>query len=189
MLSMKICIINTLYYPHQVGGAEKSVQSLAEQFFLLGNEVAVITLGKEESSHVLNGVNVWSLKIENTYWPFDKNNRRSYQKIVWHLKDIYNHKYDKKISTILSQFQPKVIMTNNLAGFSIRVWEIARKLNIRIVHTLRDYYLQCPKTTRYKNNSNCNQLCSDCNFLSIKKRKETSKVDCVVGISLSLIHI
>ena len=34
---MKIAIINTLYAPNKVGGAEKSVQALAENFSDLGN--------------------------------------------------------------------------------------------------------------------------------------------------------
>ena len=43
---MKIAIINTLYAPNKVGGAEKSVQILAENFSDLGNDVIVICLGK-----------------------------------------------------------------------------------------------------------------------------------------------
>lgn len=43
-LFMRIMILNSLYYPYRVGGAEISVQLLAEQLVKLENEVKVITL-------------------------------------------------------------------------------------------------------------------------------------------------
>ncbi len=46
---MKIVVFNTLYYPYQIGGAEKSVKTLSEEFFNLGNEVLVITLGEKDN--------------------------------------------------------------------------------------------------------------------------------------------
>ncbi|HBT3132760.1 TPA: glycosyltransferase family 4 protein, partial [Klebsiella pneumoniae] len=36
---MRIMILNSLYYPYRVGGAEISVQLLAEQLVKLENEV------------------------------------------------------------------------------------------------------------------------------------------------------
>jgi len=39
---VKIAIINTLYYPNVVGGAERSVQFLAEGLVKKGHEVVVI---------------------------------------------------------------------------------------------------------------------------------------------------
>ena len=79
---MKITIINFLYAPSQIGGAEKSVQTLAENFVLLGNKVVLICLGKKSSSYLLNGVIVKVLKIENNYWPFDLDNKKRYQKLL-----------------------------------------------------------------------------------------------------------
>ena len=67
---MKLAIINTLYAPNNVGGAEKSVQALAEYFVFLGHDVIVICLGKENANYKLNGVSVSSLKIKNDFWPF-----------------------------------------------------------------------------------------------------------------------
>ncbi|MDP5104875.1 MAG: glycosyltransferase family 4 protein [Polaribacter sp.] len=180
---MRIAIINTLYAPNQIGGAEKSVQALAENFVLTGNKVIVICLGKEASSYLLNDVIVEVLKIENDYWPFELENKKAYQKFSWHLKDASNTKYNNTISELLSRFNPSILFTNNLTGFSTKVWSIAHKLNIKIVHTLRDYYLQCPSTTKFKNNLNCDKTCLNCKLLSIPKKTDANKVDYVIGIS------
>tara|TARA_R110002050_G_scaffold122577_1_gene241172 strand:+ start:3709 stop:4875 length:1167 start_codon:yes stop_codon:yes gene_type:complete len=180
---MRIAIINTLYAPNQIGGAEKSVQVLAENFVLTGNKVIVICLGKESASYLLNGVIVEVLKIENDYWPFELAQKKAYQKFFWHLKDASNTKYENRISELLTGFKPSVLFTNNLAGFSTKVWRIAYKLNIKIVHTLRDYYLQCPSIIQFKNNLNCVKTCLNCKLLSIPKKNDTNKIDYVIGIS------
>jgi hypothetical protein len=43
---LKILIFNTLYYPNIVGGAEKSVQLLAEGLIKKGHEVVIICTEK-----------------------------------------------------------------------------------------------------------------------------------------------
>ena len=55
---MKILIINTLYAPYKIGGAEKSIQSLAESFVKKNVEVMVLTLGTENKRTILNIFNV-----------------------------------------------------------------------------------------------------------------------------------
>lgn len=180
---MKIAIINTLYAPNKVGGAEKSVQTLAENFSDLGNEVIVICLGKEDANYKLNGVIIHAVKIKNDFWPFEINNKNSFHKLIWHLKDASNNKYNDFLHHLFLDYKPDVLLTNNISGFSTKVWRIASNLNIKIVHTLRDYYLQCPKSTKFKNGLNCSNLCNDCNFLSIPKKKDSSKVNYLIGIS------
>jgi hypothetical protein len=114
---MRIAIINTLYAPNQIGGAEKSVQTLAENLCLTGNKVLVICLGKESSSYHLNGVLVKVLKIENSYWPFELGVKKAYQKFLWHLKDASNTKYENTIGKFLSDFineQPSWVFDKSL---------------------------------------------------------------------------
>ncbi len=184
---MKITIVNTLYYPNKIGGAEKSIQSLAEQFSLLENEVLVITLEKKNITHELNGVSIKALEIKNNYWPFDNKKRKTFEKILWHVNDCNNSKYDKFINKILIDFKPHILLTNNLTGFSTKIWGVAKNLNIKIVHVLRDYYLQCPKTTKFKNELNCESICFDCKLLSLNKKKNTQQINYLIGISKYII--
>ena len=94
-----------------------------------------------------------------------------------------NNKYNRNIKSILNSFTPDIVFTNNLSGFSTNIWSIARELNIKIVHTLRDYYLQCSKTTKFKNGENCKNICLGCNLLSRIKKRNSDNVDFLVGIS------
>ncbi|WP_299713014.1 glycosyltransferase family 4 protein [uncultured Tenacibaculum sp.] len=185
---MNILIANTLYYPYQIGGAEKSVQSLAEQLYLLGNNVLVISLSEQEKKQsVLNGVANYTLELKNLYWPFNQDEKSLFEKIKWHINDINNTGYDQSFSNIFQTFNPDVLLTNNLSGFSTSIWKIAKSFNIKTVHVLRDYYLQCPKTTKFKNNTNCVNLCTDCRILSKLKKKSTKHVDYLIGISHAII--
>lgn len=180
---MKILILNTLYAPYKLGGAEKSVQSLAESFVKNNYEVLVLTLGKENKKVNLNGVIVDKIEIRNIYWPFSNDKKNSIQKLFWHINDAENARYDKKFIELFKDFKPNILFTNNLSGFSVRAWKLAKKFNIKIVHTLRDYYLQCPKSIKYKNDQNCIKQCFDCKILSVQKKRISQNVDAVVGIS------
>ena len=151
---MKVLIVNTLYYPYKIGGAEISVQSLAEEFSLLGISVGVLTLGEADNFEVVNNISIWRLKIENIFWPFNNQSKNTILKLKWHTKDLNNKGYDSKIKAIFESFKPGILFTNNISGFSTRIWKLANIQNIKIVHTIRDYYLQCPKTTKYKNDKN-----------------------------------
>lgn len=76
---MKIMIFNALYHPYRVGGAEISVQLLAEELVRQGEKVCVVTLSENKirEERFINGVNVISLPLRNVYWPYsDKKNLR-----------------------------------------------------------------------------------------------------------------
>ena len=180
---MKIAIVNTLYAPNKVGGAEKSVQILAEKLYFKGNDVIVICLGKENLTYELNGIIIYQIKIKNSYWPYDDINRGLFKKLKWHINDSNNKKYDDFLKQLFLNYKPNILLTNNISGFSTKLWSLASNLNIKIVHVLRDYYLQCPKTSKFKNNSNCSKSCLDCKLLSIPKKMDSSKVNYLIGIS------
>ncbi|MGC4062624.1 MAG: glycosyltransferase family 4 protein [Aquabacterium sp.] len=180
---MKICLINTLYHPYQVGGAERSVQILAESYVRLGHEAVVITLGQQDERQTHNGVRIIRKTLQNAYWPFTDTPKNALQKIIWHSKDIRNAAMGKVIGAILDEEKPDVVHTNNLAGFSVAAWDEVKRRHIRLIHTLRDYYLLCYRTTMYKQDQNCVTQCTDCKLLSLPKKSGQAQPDCAVGIS------
>lgn len=180
---MKIVIICTLYPPYILGGAEISISLLAKGLVAQGNEVAVITTGNSYKEEVLDGVHVYRIKNRNIYWRYPQREKSILRKSLWHLIDIYNPFYEADIKKILCSFQPDVINTSNLCGLSTMVWDIAHKLNIPIVHTLRDYYLLCPQQTMIKGTQSCEKQCLICRSYSAVKKKMSQKVDALVGIS------
>lgn len=143
---LSILFVNTLYYPFSVGGAEVSVQILAEELAKSGHKVGVLTLTSERciSCFRHNEVTIYQIPIKNIYWPFYNIKRDVFSKVLWHFLDIYNPFYKNVISKIVKSVEPDVVHTNNLSGFSVSVWRYVSRLRIPIVHTSRDYYLIHP---------------------------------------------
>ncbi|MEP5611128.1 MAG: glycosyltransferase family 4 protein [Cyclobacteriaceae bacterium] len=175
-------LVNSLYYPNIIGGAEKSVKALAESMVKLGHEVAVVTTSDNDGMKLVNGVHVYYMKIPNLYWIINASGQTLLRRTSWHILDIENNLISKKITTYLKEFDPEIVHTNNLQGFSVSVWKLVSKLNIRIIHTIRDYYLLCPKSSMFKNGKICQQ-CWDCSLFSIRKKAASKYVSAVVGVS------
>lgn len=182
-------IVNTLYDPNFIGGAERSVKALAEGLATFGNEVVIISsTSKKDYSATINNVKVYYLNTMNLYWGFDNERISKSKKTLWHIIDSFNIIVKSKIESIIDIENPDIVHTNNLSGFSVIVWDIAYKKKYKIIHTLRDYYLICPKTTMFKNDENCSEQCLSCKSFSIPKLNKSNKVDAVVGISQYILN-
>lgn len=181
---MKIAILNTLYHPYKIGGAEVSVQLLAESLVDRGHSVSVITLHDATGSSLdhLNGVTLYRLPLRNVYWPFAGNPGRP-MRLLWHLIDIYNPLARADVSRLLEQIQPDILHTNNLAGFSVAVWDAARTRGIPVIHTSRDYYLIHPNCMLYAANRNQDPNSLPCRLFSFIKKWRSQHISHYVGIS------
>ncbi|WP_413698788.1 glycosyltransferase [Psychromonas sp. KJ10-10] len=192
---MNVLLVNTLYFPYKVGGAEKSVQILAEELATKGHTVNVLTLmnGKElDRKACVNNVNVHRLSLSNIYWPFLKTtNRKNISKLIWHTFEIFNVVMMFKVMIKLYKLKPDLVHTNNIHGFSVAVWVACKLFKKPIVHTMRDYYLSCNSLTRYKSKKRCAHQCLSCQIFSFPKQQASRLVDLPVGISnfMSVKHI
>jgi glycosyltransferase involved in cell wall biosynthesis len=183
---MRILIVNTLYPPIQYGGAEKSVSLLAEALARGGDQVSVITLhpGKEHTVEEVNGVRVHRVPLYNRYWPFHrKQKQNAVSRQLWHLGDMWNRSAAKIVGKILDEEKPEVVHSNNILGFSVSIWKEVKKRNIRLVHTLRDYYLLCPRCSIFRNGLVCEQRCLDCTAMTVNRKPASHAVDAVVSNS------
>lgn len=189
---MKILLFNSVFFPTKLGGAEQSVYNLAEGLVSLGYEVAVVSIVKDPSmagkKQLKNGVTAYYLIDRNIYWPFfapeaPNTAVRVIKKILQRLLEISNYRYRKDVLQVFNNFKPDIVHTNNLRGISVLVWKLANDRGIKLVHTLRDYYIQCHRDTRRKNERNCESICTECRCYSTPKRLLSKNVDGVVGIS------
>ncbi|HBR3474768.1 TPA: glycosyltransferase, partial [Klebsiella pneumoniae] len=89
---MNILLINTLYFPYKVGGAEVSVRLLAEGLVKSGHIVTVLSIheGKDLKIDMINGVTVYYIPFANFYWQFSNSNHNAVKRLFWHLVDNYN---------------------------------------------------------------------------------------------------
>ncbi|MES2707681.1 MAG: glycosyltransferase family 4 protein [Verrucomicrobiota bacterium] len=181
---MRITIANQFYHPYHEGGAEKSVQFLAETLKDRGNEVTVVTTTCDgaENSVDLNGV---TIKYYNQPNICNSHPVRptGVKKLIWHLLDAYNPTGHAFWTRILKETRPDVLHTNMLGGLSCAAWSAASALGIPVVHTLRDYHLLCPKNSMFKDGKDCVTPCARCQVFAAPKKWLSKKVQVAVGNS------
>src|SRR5579862_2901677 len=104
---MRIAIVSCLYHPHQVGGAERSAQRIAEGLAAHGHEVMVVTLDPRADVPMeeINGVHVARIRLPNLYWPFPTIRRPRPIKIGWHAIDSWNPVAVDRVGQILRRFR------------------------------------------------------------------------------------
>lgn len=148
---MKVLLVNMYYFPNMMGGAEHSVKLLAEGLASEGNTVAVATLDGDNKGNfrkeIINDVIVYREYCGSIYRrriKGEKNNR--IDKIANGLLSIYNPKANNFLKKVIGDFKPDIVHTNNLVSMSYWIWKYCKKMNIGLVHTLRDYWLIDPTT-------------------------------------------
>lgn len=185
---LKILLLNTLYHPNIIGGAERSTKFLAESLVGKGHDVSVVTLSPgKEWTQVVNGVRVQYVEVRNLYWPFQEASPHAASKALWHAVDTYNPWMARVLGRILDLERPDVVNTHNIAGFSVAVWHAIKARGLPLVHTMRDQYLLCPRSTMFTNGSACKSQCGTCRLYAFPRMKMTRVVDAVTGISQFII--
>ncbi len=179
----KIMLFNTLYFPYIVGGAEKSTQILAETLINKGFDVTVVSTGKKDEEKNINGVKVYYINIPNIFWRYEADKQGSLKRIIWRFIDFYNPFTEKKIKRIISKEKPDICHTNNIGGFSVSLWNLIKKMDIPIIHTIRDYYLLCANSKMFKTTKVCEKQCLECMIYTYNKKLISKNVDAVIGIS------
>ncbi len=185
---MKILMVSALFptpnAPRIVGGAELVARRLAESLVADGADVTVLrstppgVAPKPEDS---GGITVASAAIRRPYWPFDDVERGALAKLRWHMREDFGDSDDAR--RWIDKVQPDLIHTHNVSGLSTGVWRAAAAAGVPIVHTLHDYYLLCPRATRFRKSNVCVTPCTDCRLVTRRRRADTALVGDVIGVS------
>ncbi len=184
---MKILIVNALYPPHKVGGAEKSVALLAQSLVEAGDEVAVATLDDctEPSLSVENGVRIHRLPIDNIYWPYGDLDAAppTFKRLEWHWRNRWNLAAAERLGKVIDAEKPDVVHCNVLTGFSVAVWAAIKDRKLPIVQTLRDYGVICTRSALFKNGQQCATRCAQCKLITAPGKSASRMVDQLVSNS------
>jgi glycosyltransferase involved in cell wall biosynthesis len=183
---MKVVLIGSMYPPYAFGGAEKAIAMLAEALARRGHNVVVVTLhpGFLEEMEERNGVRVYHLPLDNFYWPFTEGPKPNpLLRIAWHLREMWNWRAARRVGRILDLETPDVVHTHNISGFSVAIWRAVKRRKIRLVHTLHDYYLLCPRTTLYRHGKSCEHRCIGCQLHTLNRKAASQIPDEVVSVS------
>lgn len=186
--SVNILIVNALYPPHRIGGAEKSVSLLAEGLARAGDRVTVATLddiAAPTTERLTTGAEIHRFPLDNIYWPYGKVviDRSAIAGFRWHLRNSWNRRAARRVGALMDQVRPDVIHCNVLTGFSNAVWSEASRRGIPIVQTLRDYAVVCVRTSLFQHDRTCTKRCAECRLLTFPSKKASRQVTQLVSIS------
>jgi len=187
---MKVLIVNSLYEPYAVGGAERVVRTLAEGLRDAGDEPVVVSLTPERgrSAGEVSGVRVHYLPLHNLYWPYGREEPPGYAKPLYHAADALNPRMGHALGRVLDEERPALVHTHNLAGHSAAAWRAVRARGLPLVHTLHDYYLLCPRTSMFRDGRNCQGQHLDCRAFTLPRRRLSTLPDAVTGVSRFLLE-
>ena len=147
---LSVLVVNSLYAPFVVGGAEVVAEMLATTLAAQGHSASVVTscsrdqdLGLER----MNGVDVYRFFPNNSWWLYERfapgDQRSTLSKFRWRITDAWNRDAGEKFRQILDRVRPDVVHTHNIKGCSPVIWQIARRSGIPVVHTGHSYELIC----------------------------------------------
>lgn len=187
---MRVLIVNTLYPPADVGGAERSVAQLAEGLAVAGVATTVLTLtgGAASVERAANGVVVHRLPLRNLYWPYDGRRRSALQRAVWHGLETANPLMDHMADRVVAQVRPDLIHLHLTTGFSLSVYRAARRRDLPLVQTLRDWSMMCARASMFRQGRRCLRRCAACVLLTAGKRARSQAVEHVIGLSQPLLE-
>ena len=190
---MKVLLTSTLYptpqAPKIVGGAEIFARRFAEGLVQRGDEVEVIRAASspDQALEHCEGINVYSAPVQNIYRPFTEQKNVALRSI-WHAVDDWQMQAPL-IAERIRAFKPDVLHSNNLSGLTTAIWRVAAQLGVPVLHTLHDYYLTCPRCSRFNNGRSCEHTCTSCAVLTFHRKRATHWLSAVVGVSERVLSI
>lgn len=179
-----IVILNTLYPPFIIGGAERSVLSLAQGLISNGWKVSIITSGIFKSHEKIDGVEVYRYKNNNVFFRGKMTGKEaSYLRILYRVIDELSFLKSWRIFKDIERMKPNVIFTNNMVEIPYHVLWFLGRSSYNHVHTLRDYSLMCLYSSTTKKGEVCQRQCWSCRIGCSFRKISTRNVKKVVGVS------
>ena len=193
---MRILLQNSLFYPHLAGGTERSLYSLAQELSAAGHVVDILTTtGKPQgapevlTAREIPGISgkIYQAPASGLYEVVPLKGKQApsaLDRTIHHALNVYSYRWLRLTRKFVTLRRPDVLHTNNLVGMTCTLWRAAREHRLRIVHTIRDLHLLCPRTTMLRaDGTSCTRLCWSCRLFSHFKLRATRQVDVVTSPS------
>ncbi len=166
---MKILLINKFYYPR--GGDCIYTINLENLLKQHGHEVAIFAMQHHQTIE-----SQWS-----EYFPteidFNKSNPKKLKEFI--LRPLGTSEVKRNFNRLLNNFKPDVVHLNNVhTQLSPVVAQLAHEKGIKVVWTLHDYKLLCPRYDCLRNGTVICELC-------FKDKKNVLKYSCMKNSKLA----
>ncbi|HEX6702436.1 MAG TPA: glycosyltransferase [Gaiellaceae bacterium] len=134
---MRVLLVNAHGSDLGHGGAEKYVRELAVGLERRGHDAELLSAFPPR----VDASGGKTIVLHATDWRDD-----SVRRVRNHLGDLVARP-TARLRDAVAAARPDIVHTNNLPGITTAVWEVCRRLDIPVVHTIHDYYLLCPRVT------------------------------------------
>jgi glycosyltransferase involved in cell wall biosynthesis len=167
-----------------------SVDVLATTQAAKGHKVTVVSMSESPTDQGLHeGLRTIKLPLRRAYQSLRHERLPLWKSLQAHICDGYLYGSPRGFSEIINQVKPDVVHSHVIAGFSSAIWKRARESGTAVVHTIRDYYILCARSTCYKHGTQCGSICGECKILRFKTALDTESVHAVVGISQFILDV
>jgi glycosyltransferase involved in cell wall biosynthesis len=173
----RLLLVNAEGGASTVGGAETIVAQLARGLVRRGWDVSILAAFPADDP-----VEVATLRtFYATSWRSSGRRR-----LLNHSRDVAAA-LTPSLARAVRAARPDLVHTHNLPGFSTAVWGAATRARARVVHTIHDYYLLCPRVTLVSPDGTSCARGAYCRLRSRRLRRWASEVADVVGVSTTVL--
>ena len=163
-----------------VGGAEKHVFDLADGLRSRGHEVAFLHAFPRRDGRTSPDSSV----LSRHDWRHDSLRR------IPKIAEDWLSLPTGRLEQVVAEARPDIVNTHNLLGITTAVWEVARRQNVPVVHTLHDYRLLCLRATLTKDDgSPCRPSPLLCGLRTKRITRWADAVSHLVGVSRYVLDV
>ncbi len=176
---MRILMMSSLWPPHVLGGAEIYASMLAAELRHSRDTVGVVTLGVP-GPDVVGQVPPYPYRLDK----FSAQPRL--RRARFHLADVYRPASKRALVRVFEEFEPDVVHSHAIQGFSGAALAVPSELRIPHVHTIHDYWLQCQRSSLVRRDGVvCERRCRSCTAFSSARLRLIGRntPDVVIGVS------
>ena len=177
---MHILMVNAQGYDLNPGGVEKGIAMLSDALDVRGHTVSFLNAfpgGRDSGAHVT--------VLHRTDWRQDPTRR-----LRNHLGDVVSRP-TRDLAKAVARHDPDVVHTHNLPGISTSIWEVCRRLDLPVMHTLHDYHLLCPRVTMMRRDGRtpCRPHPLLCGMRTQRLARWSSAVSHLAGVSSYILDL
>ena len=165
------------------------MKQLAEAMAARGHRARVLSSAHASCEpEIVNGVEVFGAGAPNLYDGTDGDKKAAWRRLAWHAIDEYSAG-SAVVARHIGDFAPDIMNSHNISGLTTSGWRGAYEAQVPIVHTLHDYYLLCPRTTRRRHDRNCERQCLGCRALTLRRRPASDLLSGVISVSRHVLEV
>ncbi len=187
---MKILLSSNSYPPFNRRGEAIATEQLAYGLAALGIEVSVMSAPQQISTSTrwINGIQVYDLPgfspdVIKRLSLVGVSEKAIERKIKARQKDLLN-----EAKNVIEEVKPDILHTSSVLALSSKIWPLAKKMGIRVVHTLCEHHLLCETQVMFVDGAPCPQICPQCQTHAAQQLKPANSIDALAAVSENILQ-